>query len=130
MDGVVLSLLIVSIVVNVVFVFLHYKKFDPYLTDTLASLSQAELEYKDLRDLVDRSGCKRVYSKSGVHVGQKILVCTGTVMTREEALSECSKFVLKLFQEEGVGSARSVAEIEGVRGLFMRTCMELRGFEY
>ena len=114
----------VSLLGNVVFVFLYYFKYAPYLDKVESNSVENNLKLDEINNLISSSNCRKYYSESKNKV---ILSCPTYVGTRSDALAECSKNSLS---SEMLKAFTTFNELEKGREFLMKMCMQKYGFDY
>lgn len=126
---IIIASLITSVLLNISLIslyFLNLRPYTQYLKDSLAIFENPS----------DSQDCQRVYSRS---LGKVIcLPITDEnkeiLLTKEQlksnALSECSKNFRENFDEKVLRALRNISDLEQLRELSIRMCMEERGFDY
>lgn len=113
-----LPILGISLLANVIALFLYFYKINPLINNLKTSL-------KSTQEQLSTNNCKKVYSQS-----EGKIVCLTNEQLKSMALTDCSKNFRENLNEKVLGALKSVSDLEKLQQLSVKMCMQERGFDY
>lgn len=111
-------LLILSLIINILLFSIYFLKLNPDIKQLKEKLAIAEKSNVN-------ENCTRVYSGT-----QGKFICLTKEQQKSIALSECSKNFREGLTEKIFNSLKSISDLEKLRDLSIRMCMQEKGFDY
>jgi len=131
-------LLILSLLINLSLLSFYFLKLNPEIKQLREKLNVAEKK-------TNTTNCRRVYNGTtdkfeeicticpnvwSVSQGKYVYKCATKEELRLQTLSDCSKNFREKLDKEFLSSLKSISDLEKIRELSVKMCMQEAGFEY